>query len=77
MLIPLLTHSLTHSVLSSGGGLLGNLPPPKGAVLRGAHHLLKPGGEMYFSDVYADRRVPQAMAEDEVLYGECLSGALY
>ena len=39
--------------------------------------LLKPGGEMYFSDVYADRRVPEAMARDEVLYGECLSGALY
>lgn len=54
-----------------------NLATDKGAVLRGAHHLLKPGGEMYFSDVYADRRVPQAMAEDEVLYGECLSGALY
>ncbi len=54
-----------------------NLATDKGAVLRGAHHLLKPGGEMYFSDVYADRRVPQTMAEDEVLYGECLSGALY
>ncbi|UWQ27397.1 methyltransferase domain-containing protein [Leisingera sp. M523] len=54
-----------------------NLATDKGAVLRGAHHLLKEGGEMYFSDVYADRRVPQTMAEDEVLYGECLSGALY
>ncbi|GAB5436432.1 methyltransferase domain-containing protein [Falsiruegeria mediterranea] len=54
-----------------------NLATDKGAVLRGAHHLLKPGGEMYFSDVYADRRVPKTMAEDEVLYGECLSGALY
>ncbi|GAA6190700.1 methyltransferase domain-containing protein [Phaeobacter sp. NW0010-22] len=54
-----------------------NLATDKGAVLRGAYNLLKPGGEMYFSDVYADRRVPQAMAEDEVLYGECLSGALY
>ncbi|WP_264213109.1 methyltransferase domain-containing protein [Leisingera thetidis] len=54
-----------------------NLATDKGAVLRGAHHLLKEGGEMYFSDVYADRRVPQAMAEDAVLYGECLSGALY
>ncbi|MFW8637515.1 methyltransferase domain-containing protein [Cribrihabitans pelagius] len=54
-----------------------NLATDKGAVLRGAHHLLKEGGEMYFSDVYAGRRVPQAMAEDEVLYGECLSGALY
>ncbi|UWQ57108.1 methyltransferase domain-containing protein [Leisingera caerulea] len=54
-----------------------NLATDKGAVLRGAYHLLKEGGEMYFSDVYADRRVPQALAEDEVLYGECLSGALY
>jgi SAM-dependent methyltransferase len=54
-----------------------NLATDKEAVLRGAYHLLKEGGEMYFSDVYADRRVPQAMAEDEVLYGECLSGALY
>lgn len=54
-----------------------NLATDKEAVLRGAHHLLKEGGEMYFSDVYADRRIPQAMAEDEVLYGECLSGALY
>lgn len=54
-----------------------NLATDKGAVLRGAHRLLKTGGEMYFSDVYADRRVPEAMAQDEVLYGECLSGALY
>lgn len=54
-----------------------NLATDKEVVFRGAHHLLKEGGEMYFSDVYADRRVPQTMAEDEVLYGECLSGALY
>ncbi|MGR3758815.1 methyltransferase domain-containing protein [Roseobacteraceae bacterium NS-SX3] len=54
-----------------------NLATDKAAVLRGAHRLLKEGGEMYFSDVYADRRVPEAMARDEVLYGECLSGALY
>jgi arsenite methyltransferase len=54
-----------------------NLATDKQAVLRGAYELLKPGGEMYFSDVYADRRVPEAMARDEVLYGECLSGALY
>ncbi|MGD9866188.1 MAG: methyltransferase domain-containing protein, partial [Pseudodonghicola sp.] len=54
-----------------------NLATDKGAVLRGAHRLLKEGGEMYFSDVYADRRIPAELAEDEVLYGECLSGALY
>lgn len=38
---------------------------------------MKPGGEFYFADVYADRRIPQALRDDPVLYGECLSGALY
>lgn len=54
-----------------------NLSPDKEAVLRGAYRLLKPGGELYFSDVYADRRVPAELVSDPVLYGECLSGALY
>ncbi|MCF6233338.1 MAG: methyltransferase domain-containing protein [Rhodobacteraceae bacterium] len=54
-----------------------NLATDKGAVLRGAHTLLREGGEMYFSDVYGDRRIPEALAKDQVLYGECLSGALY
>ncbi len=54
-----------------------NLSPDKASVLRGAHRLLKPGGEIYFADVYADRRVPEDVARDPVLYGECLGGALY
>jgi arsenite methyltransferase len=54
-----------------------NLSPDKDAVLRGVHRLLKDGGEFYFSDVYADRRVPDAVRYDPVLYGECLGGALY
>ena len=54
-----------------------NLCTDKPAVFRAAHKLLKPGGELYFSDVYADRRVPQALIDDPILYGECLSGALY
>jgi arsenite methyltransferase len=54
-----------------------NLSPDKPAVLREVHRLLKPGGELYFSDVYADRRVPASVREDPVLYGECLGGALY
>mmetsp|Transcript_49953 Transcript_49953/g.79037 ORF Transcript_49953/g.79037 Transcript_49953/m.79037 type:complete len:361 (-) Transcript_49953:88-1170(-) len=54
-----------------------NLSPDKEAVLKEACRLLKPGGELYFSDVYADRRVPQALRDDPVLWGECISGALY
>ena len=38
---------------------------------------MKPSGELYFSDVYADRRVPVELSNDPVLYGECLAGALY
>ena len=41
-------------------------------VLKNAHRLLKPGGELYFSDVYADRRMPQALKEDQVLWEERL-----
>jgi SAM-dependent methyltransferase len=54
-----------------------NLSPDKAAVLRGAYRLLKPGGELYFADVYADRRIPPDVAGNPVLYGECLGGALY
>ena len=54
-----------------------NLAPDKAAVLREAFRVLKPGGELYFSDVYSDRRIPVALTQDPVLYGECLSGALY
>lgn len=54
-----------------------NLCEDKQAVLEQVYSLLKPGGEMYFADVYATRRIPEALAKDPVLYGECLSGALY
>ncbi len=54
-----------------------NLSPDKEAVLNEAYRLLKPGGELYFSDVYSDRRVEQELVDDPVLFGECLSGALY
>ncbi|MFZ1110202.1 MAG: methyltransferase domain-containing protein [Rhodomicrobium sp.] len=54
-----------------------NLSTDKLAVFKGAYNLLKPGGELYFADVYADRRLPDAVRADPVLYGECLGGALY
>jgi arsenite methyltransferase len=54
-----------------------NLATDKRAVLDQAFRLLRPGGEMYFADVYSDRRVPEALTMDPELYTECLSGALY
>ena len=54
-----------------------NLSTDKEAVLSGVRRLLKPGGEFHFADVYADRRVPAALQQDPLLYGECLAGALY
>jgi arsenite methyltransferase len=54
-----------------------NLATDKEKVLHDVFNLLKPGGEMFFSDVYSDRRVPANLVKDPVLYGECLSGALY
>lgn len=54
-----------------------NLVADKAAVFRAAHRLLRPGGELHFADVYADRRVPGALLADSVLHGECLAGALY
>ena len=54
-----------------------NLSPDKARVLSEAYRVLADGGEFYFSDVYCDRRLPQHVRENEVLYGECLAGALY
>ena len=54
-----------------------NLSSDKHSVLRGIKRLLKPGGEFYFSDVYSDRRIPNELVDDPILYGECLSGSLY
>lgn len=54
-----------------------NLCLDKEKVFKDAFNLLKSGGEFYFSDVYASRRVPQHLQNDPDLWGECLSGALY
>ncbi|MFM7674076.1 MAG: methyltransferase domain-containing protein [Synechococcus sp.] len=54
-----------------------NLSTDKPAVLRGVQRLLRRGGEFYFSDVYADRRLEEGVRRHPVLYGECLGGALY
>lgn len=54
-----------------------NLCTDKPKVFQSAYNLLADGGELYFSDVYADRRISEELVNDPILYGECLSGALY
>jgi SAM-dependent methyltransferase len=54
-----------------------NLSPAKELVFNEIFRVLKPGGELHFADVFSDRRIPDALANDPVLRGECLSGTLY
>ena len=54
-----------------------NLSSDKKAVFSEIFRVLKEGGELYFSDIFADRRIPQDIAQDPVLLGECLGGAMY
>jgi len=54
-----------------------NLSPAKERVFKEIYRVLKPGGELFFADVFSDRRIPDALANDPVLRGECLGGTLY
>ncbi len=54
-----------------------NLSPDKERVFTEILRVLKPGGELYFSDVFADRRIPAELANNPLLVAECLGGALY
>ncbi|CAL1570380.1 unnamed protein product [Knipowitschia caucasica] len=53
------------------------LCPDKWSVLSEAYNVLKEGGELYFSDLYASKPVPDDMKQDAVLWGEGMAGALY
>ena len=54
-----------------------NLAPDKETVFREITRVLRPGGELYVSDVFVDRRLGADVQADPVLVGECLGGALY
>ncbi len=54
-----------------------NLVPDKRRAFAETLRVLKTGGELYFSDVFSDRRLPRELLADPVLLGECLAGALY
>jgi len=54
-----------------------NLYPNKEEVFREIFRVLKPGGELYFSDVFTGKCVPEELTHDPVLLGECLGGAMY
>ena len=54
-----------------------NLSPYKQQIFNEIWRVLKPGGELYFSDVFTDRRIPDELYADPVLHGECISGAMY
>lgn len=54
-----------------------NLAPEKEKVFAEIYRILKQGGELYFADVFADRRLGADLKADPVIVGECLGGALY
>ena len=54
-----------------------NLSPDKKSVLSEAFNVLKPGGELYFSDMYTDTDLSDEVKKDKVLWAEGFSGALH
>ncbi len=54
-----------------------NLAPDKKALFAEIFRVLKPGGELCFSMILADRRLPATLAEDQALALAGIAGAMY
>ncbi|MBQ7501740.1 metalloregulator ArsR/SmtB family transcription factor [bacterium] len=53
-----------------------NLSPDKEKVFSEIRRVLKEGGMLYFSDIFADKKVPEEINSHPLLLGECLGGAM-
>lgn len=54
-----------------------NLLEDKETFVQRIFKILKYGSEFFFSDIYSDRRLPEQIRKNPLLYSECLGGALY
>lgn len=66
-----------HSVDAVISNCVINLSTRKEKVFSEIFRVLKPGGELYFSDVFAGRRVPVELQNDPLMKNECMGGAMY
>ena len=53
-----------------------NLSPDKVSVFSEIRRVLKDGGVLFFSDIFADRKVPEEINTHPLLLGECLGGSM-
>ena len=53
-----------------------NLSPDKESVFAEIRRVLRDGGVLYFSDIFADRKVPDSINTHPLLLGECLGGSM-
>jgi arsenite methyltransferase len=53
-----------------------NLAPDKEKVFKEAYRVMKSGGRMIISDMVTDKKLPQSIRNDPVLWSSCIGGAV-